>query len=377
MQRSVLFVSDKKLKGDLDIFAGSYGYTHHYGVVSRREVTPDLIQRIPGVDILWMQVEDLSSPVKLDRYEAEGYGDRQMFIVKPLATFGSIPSSVLKYGVLPSLTGQDVALLSSVSKTYRDVGDLHTMYSMARKFGDITLSEFQRLGTPSQAYDIWRKYTEAMELIDLSQKSILDEGGHPREMAYELKQKWPKEPFISLLNSDMLLGMVTKLQSNMYNSRMLIPNEIKDLLFRRLVTLSTDSDLLLLEESKGRKDGYDEVVELVDADEEKIWKAQFSDGNIPDIGQALLLIYSDITEPLLGALVEENRINVIKEIQLSYYTGHPFAKIILKHALHNEPPNESLAYVLQHLKVEGLTRRDLRNPLVKSWLEKYASRSSV
>lgn len=374
MQRSVLFVSGKEVKGDLGVFATSYGYSHYYGAIPPSDVTPDLLVRIPGVDIFWMMVDDVGMPVELEKYEAEGYGDRQMFIVKPRDLLGSVTRSVLQHGILPALSGRDLAALSSVAKSYRNVADLKAMYSAAKALGDeeLSIEEFRGLGPPGQAYAIWEKYLNVMKLIRTLKREIIEDKKHPREQAFELSRRWPKEPFVNRLSSSLLLRLITNLYSTEYTTMMLIPSDIGKLLFRRLVSLSTDSDLLLLLESRGHKEGYDVTMELVDPEEEREWKAQFSDELIPDIGQALLLIYNIIIGPLFEAIIEENRVDVVKSVPLIEYASATIPGMIVRYATKGEPPNEAFQFVLQHLRVvRSLRGKDASNPRVRAWIEQY------
>lgn len=81
--KKVLVASDAKFSGDLGAFVGRHGYTQFYGPISSAEVTKSLIDKLPDVDIFWVQTSDLGAPTTLTEFKAPEYGDRKMWIITP------------------------------------------------------------------------------------------------------------------------------------------------------------------------------------------------------------------------------------------------------------------------------------------------------
>lgn len=78
-------------------------------------VTRELVEALPGVDIFWMGVTNLSDPVRFEEYKSEGYGNRQMWVAHPAIEWSSVPSE------LTSLIGSYLDS-SEIRKFTRNIG---------------------------------------------------------------------------------------------------------------------------------------------------------------------------------------------------------------------------------------------------------------
>lgn len=194
---SVLIVSDEDLKGDVGKFVAKHGYAHYYGPITRGEVSKNLLDRLPGVDIFWMEATNLAEEVSLEESHHDPKSGRKMVIVRHPLGIEVLSDDIILHEMFPMI---DIETLKTLSLHSERMSKLYArrMYNMALELGEITPEEFRRLGTSktgvdlNMAYILWYRYNRiisAAEKVAKLQKDKHDDPGF---------SVWDNEDMISL-----------------------------------------------------------------------------------------------------------------------------------------------------------------------------------